>query len=327
MDALSRLLQLYPPDTGIDLRCRFGTPSVLDHAAQTFGVAPYHVILDGAAKLVMPNASDASLRPGDIVVFPHGTAHRLHIEGQGKPRLPRPLPSDGVLPLVGTQGNGPPTDILCGEFRFAPHAARVVLPALPEVFIVQSAGRSDFSALHALITMLRHETGTLRAGSHAVVSQLGSALFALVMRAWLEDGTASAGLFALLGERRLAPAVLAMFESPEKPWTLDSLAQRCSMSRATFARVFQRAAGDTPARVLQQVRMARALAWLAEGKDSIGAIAEGVGYQSEAAFSRVFTRSFGVGPGHYRRATGKKSARGQTADGRESIFMRSDEGW
>lgn len=91
-----------------------------------------------------------------------------------------------------------------------------------------------------------------------------------------------------------------MLAAPEKPWTLQNKASACHMSRATFARVFQRVAGMTPAAL--QARMAQAAVWLARGKRTVADIGEAVGYQSEAAFNRVFKRCFGIGPGQYRRA-------------------------
>jgi AraC family transcriptional regulator, activator of mtrCDE len=302
MDALSRLLSLYPLSTALDVRCRFGAPWVLENDAATAGVAPYHLIISGTAWLDAAGTKGVALAPGDIVLFPKGGAHRLHVSTTGEPATPmRDLPGDQVVRLVGNGGSGPMTDILCGEFRFEPQAAGVLLAALPEVIVVHTAKRSDFGALRELITMLRLETETMQPGASMVVSQLASALFALVMRAWLEQAGATRGLFALLAERRLQPALHGLLSDPGKPWTLEEMARACNMSRATFARLFMRAAGDTPAKILLQTRMARAAQWLAQDTRSVGDIADAVGYQSEAAFSRVFKRTYGMGPGQYRR--------------------------
>ncbi|MEB0163756.1 AraC family transcriptional regulator [Glaciimonas sp. CA11.2] len=168
--------------------------------------------------------------------------------------------------------------------------------------MVRTAGRSDFAGLQALMTMLRVETEAMRPGANAVIAQLSSALFALVIRAWLEQAGTMPGLFAVLAERRLQAALQAMLAAPEKPWSLQDMAAACHMSRATFARLFRSVAGTTPATMLMQTRMAQAALWLAQGKRSVGDIGEAVGYQSEAAFNRVFKRCFGVGPGQYRRS-------------------------
>lgn len=303
MDALSRLLQLYPLHAAIELRCRFGAPWVIEHRADPLGTVPYHLILDGSARLdpVGTAMAGVALGAGDIVLFPRGSAHRMHVSGaQANPEVWE-APEHAVLRTLRNDGGGPETDILCGAFRFEPHAGQALLAALPEVIVVQSAGRSDLSGLRELVAMLRQEIEGNRPGALIVTAQLASALFALVMRAWLEQVPANAGLFGLLAERRLQAAVHALLEAPEEAWTLERLAERCHMSRATFARLFQQAAGTTPARVLQQARMARAAEWLAQGRQTVAAVAEAVGYRSEAAFSRVFTRSYGIGPGRFRR--------------------------
>lgn len=303
MDPLSRLLQLYPLHASLELRCRFGAPWVIEHQADPLGTVPYHLILDGSARLdpVSGAGQPRILETGDIVLFPHGSGHRMHILDTNSPSPVRQAPDDGVVLTLRNEGRGPETDILCGAFRFEPHGATALLTALPDVIVVHSAERSDFSGLGEVMEMLRHEIDACRPGAAFVTAQLSSALFALVIRAWLDQSPLEAGLFGLLAEHRLQPAVHALLNSPQEPWTVDRLAQLCHMSRATFARLFQKASGATPAQLLQQLRMARAAQWLADGYQSVGAVAEAVGYQSEAAFNRAFTRTFGVGPGRFRR--------------------------
>jgi AraC-like DNA-binding protein len=53
---------------------------------------------------------------------------------------------------------------------------------------------------------------------------------------------------------------------------------------------------------LAQGRMQLATGRLATGNAKVAAIAEAVGYDSEAAFSRAFKRLMGVSPGAWRRA-------------------------
>ncbi|MFZ6647909.1 AraC family transcriptional regulator [Undibacterium sp. TJN25] len=304
MDALSRLLTLYPLRTALDVRCHFKAPWILEHASTAPGTASYHLIVSGQAWLDAAGEKGMALQSGDIIVFPKGHAHRLHMEGdEGSVTAATPnrlMDGPEVVRLVGNDGSGAVTEIMCGEFTFEA-GANVLLNALPELLLVRTAGRQDFAGLQALITMLRLETDTMRPGASAVVSQLSSALFALVIRAWLEQAKSMSGMLAVLAEERLQALLQAMLAAPEKPWELKDMAAACHMSRATFARLFRSVAGITPATLLMQTRMAQAAQWLAQGKRSVGEIGEAVGYQSEAAFNRVFKRSFGVGPGQYRR--------------------------
>jgi AraC family transcriptional activator of mtrCDE len=296
MDSLSHLLSLYPVRTALDVRCRFGAPWVLDHDGAPRGVAPYHLIVHGEALY-----GDLALQTGDIIVFPHGSAHRLHI---GDPALATPMRSGepGLLHFKHNDGDGPQTDILCGEFHFDSDGSEGLLAALPTMLLVRTAGRPGAQSLRHVMRMLQEEAEAPRAGSEAIIRQLASALFALLIRTWLEQALATPGLFGVLAERRLQAALNGMLAAPEKPWTLEELADASHMSRATFARLFKQAANATPAEVLTQLRMARAARLLDEGR-AAGAVGEAVGYQSEAAFNRAFKRQYGVGPGAYRKRT------------------------
>jgi AraC family transcriptional activator of mtrCDE len=297
MDTLSQLLSLYPIRTALDIRCHFNAPWLLDHPGQPNGVAPYHVIVRGTA--MIEGDGGPPLQAGDIVVFPHGAAHRLHI---GDPAAASPMHSQqGMLNYKANDGAGPATDILCGEFHFDTEGGAGLLAALPAMLVVRTADRVDAQGLRHLIAILQTEAEAPRARSEAIVRQLASALFALLIRAWLEQALAVPGLFAVLAERRLQAALNGMLAEPQRAWSLEDLAELCHMSRATFARLFKKAAGATPADVLAQLRMAQAARLLEGGKQAAGDVAEAVGYQSEAAFNRAFKRQYGVGPGAYRR--------------------------
>jgi AraC family transcriptional activator of mtrCDE len=295
MDTLSHLLTLYPVRTALDVRCHFGAPWVLDQPASPDGVAPYHLIARGSA--LVDGTDGLELQAGDIIVFPHGGAHRLYI---GDPAQASSAHKEaGLLRFESNDGDGPATDILCGEFRFDPDGGGL-LAALPAMLVVRTADQPDAQALRHLIGILQAEAETPRAGSAAVLRQLSSALFALLIRAWLEQALAVPGLFAVMAERRLQAALNGMLSTPEQAWSLEQLAAVCHMSRATFARLFKQAAGATPADVLAQLRMAQAARLLDAGRQA-GDVAESVGYQSEAAFNRAFKRQYGVGPGAWRR--------------------------
>lgn len=303
-DTLSRLLHLYPVRTILDIRCHFGAPWRLAEKATAGGIAPYHMILSGDALLQAGDQHRLPLQAGDIVVFPHGSAHTLHA-GRGAAVAAYATAGHEHDPLIRKEngGAGPATDILCGQFHFDPVAATAMLPSLPAIMLVRTAGRADFAGLHALMTMLRHETEQVRPGSHAVVTQLSSVLFALLLRVWLEqeDAQGVPGLIALLASPRLQRALHCMLAEPERNWSMEQLADACHVSRTTFARLFRRAAGTTPGELLTRTRMAHAARLLAGQQSTVAAVADAVGYQSEASFNRAFKRYFQVGPGSYRR--------------------------
>ena len=302
MDTLSRLLSLYTIRTSLDIRCELAAPWVLDEPAATPGVAPFHVVVEGGARVDVSGHDSLDLAPGDVVVFPGGSAHRLHAGAAADAAPVRPLAGDGPLQRHGNGGDGPGTAILCGSFVFEGAARAALVRALPEVMVVRASRADDFPGLHALVRLLQHETASVRPGADVVVAQLSGALFALLLRAWLAGTRHDApGLFAVLADRRLGNALHRMLESPERAWTVQDLAAACHMSRATFARLFARLCGMPPADMLTRLRMARAARVLLQGEGAVGDVALAVGYQSEAAFNRVFKRHYGVGPGTWRR--------------------------
>jgi AraC-like DNA-binding protein len=74
-----------------------------------------------------------------------------------------------------------------------------------------------------------------------------------------------------------------------------------------LAERFTRFVGQPPMHYLTQWRMQRAIGLLAEpGAKKVAAVAEAVGYESEAAFSRAFKKCVGVAPAEWRqRAVGQ----------------------
>ena len=134
-----------------------------------------------------------------------------------------------------------------------------------------------------------------------MLNALSTAMFALVLRLASETEDAPTGLLALAGHPRLAPAVAALFNEPARAWSLPELARLCNMSRATLARQFQEKLGRSASDLLTDIRMALAANELKKSSMSTGAVAEAVGYQSEAAFQRAFKSHMGVTPAQWRK--------------------------
>ena len=302
MDSLSRLLALYPMRTALDVRCHFGAPFVLQQEAAGAGIAPYHLIVHGHAWLTVAGQPELALQAGDIVLFPHGGAHTLHLQDPTLAAAPvHEVASASPLRTVVNDGEGAVTDILCGQFTWEPQVSQALLATLPPCLLVRTQGAAHLAGLQSLLKLLQQEAEQAQPGAATVLAQLSSALFAMLMRAWLAQKDQPPGLFAALAERRLQAALQAMLARPAENWNLGRLAEVCHMSRANFARVFRQVAGTTPAALLQQLRMAQAAQWLRQDGRPVADIGEQAGYQSEAAFNRVFTRHFGMGPGQYRR--------------------------
>ncbi|WP_250633813.1 AraC family transcriptional regulator [Pinirhizobacter soli] len=308
LDWLSRLLEMTPVRGQLDLRCYYSAPWRIDQGASAAGEIPYHVVVSGSALLEDPAGGAAQrLAPGDILLLANGEAHSLH-DGSGA--RPKPARERMAANLVFSEniGKGDRLDMLCGRFVFTAAHARLLRTYLPERLIVRSSGQNGFGEtlesgadLAGLLALMRKESGVDSLGGRAMLNALSTALFALTLRFASESGEAPAGMLALAGYPRLAPAMEAMFHSPGHPWTLPSLASLCNMSRATFVRLFREKLGRSASDFLTDIRMTLASNELRKPSASTGAVADMVGYQSEAAFQRAFKLHIGVTPARWRK--------------------------
>ena len=305
MDLLSRLLALTPVAGHLDVRCHFGAPWRLDEPAAPGFVVPYHVLLSGEAVVEIEGEPPQPLRAGDVVLFPGGEAHVLH-DGSG--RRPRPVrrAASTIVHVARNGGTGAEADLLCGHFVLPESSLRLVQALLPRRLVVSAnppgavVGDVAGTRLARLVGLMREEALEQGPGSATLVGHFSAALFALALRFASAADDAPQGLLALARRPRLQPAVLAMFEAPQRPWTLPDLAAQCHMSRATLVRQFLEATGRSPAQVLLEIRMAHAARALVEGTRSIAEIGESVGYFSEAAFQRAFKQHMGLTPARWR---------------------------
>ncbi|GHC71950.1 AraC family transcriptional regulator [Pseudorhodoferax aquiterrae] len=312
MDALSRVLALVPVTGRVDVRCHFGGPWRIEQGAADAREIQYHVLLRGTAWLDDPAGEPLTLRPGDIVMFPGGEAHRLH-DGSGRPPAASTITKRDHLVVMSTAADAASTDVLCGRFYVPGSSTQLLLRHLPKRLVVHSVQADMLAApdqdaqasvagsrLARLIELMREEALEQGPGSEAMLNHLSAALFGLALRLGSLVDTAPQGLLALACNRQLQPALTALFEQPEAAWSLPRLAELCSMSRATFIRHFDGAFGRSASDLLTEIRMTIAGRKLEATRLSVAEIGEAVGYQSDAAFQRAFKKHSGVTPARWR---------------------------
>ncbi|RQR24071.1 AraC family transcriptional regulator [Burkholderia sp. Bp9143] len=311
VDSLSQLLQMITVTGELEVRCGCGSPRQLTRARAAAHEIPYHVVLKGRA--VLEDAGTGSIRElvsGDIVLLPHGAAHVLHDGSRHVQCRTCNRHGSSGWTLSGRDGPGERLDLLCGRFFIRPPHDRLIRDYLPTTLTVRyvtGGGENDIgsasSQLASLVELMRMVSVGAKPGGYAILNALTSALFTLVLCAASESGQAPAGLLALAGHPRLAPAISAMFAEPARPWSLPQLADLCNMSRATFMRHFQDKLGRSATELLTDIRMTLAANELKKPAISTEAVAESIGYRSVAAFRRVFTDKMGMTPGQWRRRT------------------------
>ncbi|MBC8747041.1 MULTISPECIES: cupin domain-containing protein [Paraburkholderia] len=316
MDTLSRLIDLARPQASLDLRCLLSGAFDIDHAPLEAGVAPFHLVLDGACVIETAAGESLDMQAGDFMLFPRGAAHRVRDVTRSAGGLPVTLGHDGMLPVRRNDGHETtdtsapaPTgtaihdgvDLLCGRFVYVPGSSALLLNALPDPLHVSLGDPQTLDALQTVIALMRGEAERRQPGALAIVTALSHALFAMALRVHGERNANNAGMLALLTDARLGASMQAMLDAPERAWTIAELGERAAMSRATYARHFNERAGVTVMDFLTQIRVAIASDLLLRTQRSAADIGEAVGYQSEAAFGKAFAQSVGVTPGRYRR--------------------------
>ncbi len=313
VDWLSHLLQMITITGRLEVRCTYGAPWRVAWAESAANEIPYHVVLKGKAIVENPETGMArELVGGDIVLMPHGSAHVLH-DGSG--RAPGPTherESSAGLTLSENDGKGDHLDMLCGRFFIGPPHDRLIRNYLPTDVVVRTMNddgeksiASASNQLASFVGLMRDESTGDKVGGNAILNALSSALFTLVLREASESEQAPAGLLALAGHPRLAPAITAMFSDPTRPWSLPDLAALCSMSRATFMRHFQDTLGRSAIDLLTDIRISLAANELKNSRLSTEAVAESVGYQSVSSFRRLFADRMGMTAGEWRRMARK----------------------
>jgi AraC family transcriptional activator of mtrCDE len=298
MNAIDTLITLADVRGSLDLRCQFQGDWALDHDQKTSGIAPYHIVLAGECRIELPDGRRLKLVAGDILVLPTGISHLLLSRGE-RVAPSRPQREEGGLLTVQRFGNGQELDLLCGRFLYQHDS--MLLSALPDHLLISTQSLNIGDPLPSLVALLRSEADGNQAGGQFMVNALTSALFTLVLRAYLKQSPQREGSLALLSDKRLGRAWQAMLEDPAHEWTVEALAELASMSRATFMRAFSKLSGSSPWTLLTQVRMQRAYGLLSRSQSGLSDIAAQVGYQSQAAFSKVFKDTYGMAPGQFRR--------------------------
>src|SRR5262245_50331149 len=267
-------------------------------------ISIFHLIAAGACTVEIATGERRAVSAGDILLLPFADAHKFwsgdFVNMAFGPDLMRPGPVRGMW-TVNHGGGGETTRMVCGyiessEFLFAP-----VFRSLPSLLV----DRTGDDKVSALITSTVREILLLAdaavPGSELMLGRLMESLFVEVVRRYAERLPASAkGWFAAIKDPIVGRALQSVHGDPTRRWTVDDLAREAGTSRTVLAERFNAVLSQAPIEYLTGWRMQLAAERLRNSKDSLAAIAENVGYESEAAFNRAFKRVTGVTPGRWR---------------------------
>jgi AraC-like DNA-binding protein len=207
---------------------------------------------------------------------------------------------------IRTWGNDPrgATVFLVGAYEHLSDVSDRLLRALPPVL---SLSRAEWGS--PLVPLLCDEVRKDEPGQAVVLDRLLDLLLATVLKAWFSQRHSS-GLawWRFQGDPIVERALRIMHERPAHPWTMDQLAAQSGASRATLARRFNDLVGESPMAFLRNWRMAMAADLLCRSGETVGSVAEKVGYATPFAFSAAFKRARGISPQEHRESARALSA-------------------
>lgn len=271
----------------------------------------FHVVTRGSCwiSIVGHGAFEpVKLEEGDIAVMPHGDPHALSSAPgmRAKPIMEifRRPEDDNALPFTLRTGTEGPveTHLVCGFFSCDLRPFNPLLDSLPRFMRV---GRGTSNAQGGLLDQFIHfatvETGNKRAGSQSILNKLSELMFVEVIRLHMDTLAAdNTGWLAGLRDPLVGRALMLLHARPARAWTLEELAAEAGASRSALAERFALLVGCPPFQYLTRWRMQIAAKRLADRSAKVAAIAQEVGYESEAAFSRAFKKVVGQSPSEWR---------------------------
>ena len=268
------------------------------------GLMTFQVITEGSCWFELQGQESRQLRPGNLILIPHGTPYVLRSAPDARAEPLFDIPVEHVserYEIMRYGGGGAPVQITCGVVRFDQVAAERLISSLPQVLWLDAWGTGD-GGLQSLLQLITREASALRPGGETVITRLADVIIIQAIRAWLDSAPeAQRGWFSALRDPQIGSSLAAIHRAPQHPWTVDGLASEVAMSRSAFSARFTELVGRPPVRYLTEWRLQLARLELQKSSEPLAALAARFGYQSEAAFSRAFSREFGAAPGSFRR--------------------------
>jgi AraC-like DNA-binding protein len=265
----------------------------------------YHFLVEGSGFVRVKDGLKLELEAGDIIVLPHGDAHRMCSEESAQEKETTAIVAklqSRDLKTVQAGGGGEVTRFVCGYMACDPLLSRPILHSLPSAFKVNL--RSDRSGqwLENSILHLVEESASGHAGSEAMLAKLSEALFVDTLRRYIAGlPEQEVGWLAAVRDPIVGKSLTLFHARAQHRWTIAELAKEVGLSRSALVERFTRYLSEPPMAYLMRWRLQLAARALAATPRGVAEIASDVGYESEAAFNRAFKREFGLPPARYRR--------------------------
>ena len=259
----------------------------------------YHILTAGSCFVRLTGEEPVEMLPGDVIVFPDGDANVMS-SGRDLRALGVTTSFPNRYPNTVVLGNGGPlaASFVCGFLGCDRRPFNPLLGSLPRLIHMRKMSEEWLDSFARQVT---RESQQGRPGAESVLTRLAELMFIELLRRYLADLPAGGtGWLAGLQDEVVGRALGLLHAQPAHPWTLEQLAQQSHSSRTSLAKRFTDLIGQPPMQYLTQWRMQVAANQLSRSSAKLIAVAQQVGYDSEAAFSRAFKKATGVSPGTWR---------------------------
>ncbi len=298
MEPLSDVLSLLKPRTYVSAGLNAGGKWALHFPAHQ-GIK-FNAVTQGSCFLAVEGVSKPyKLEQGDCFLLTSGRPFALASD-LSLPKMSAHRLYDGVCDGVACCNGGGEFFLVGARFSFSGEHADALLGSLPPVVPVHEAS-DQASVLRWALDRFEREIRERSPGGSLIAEHLAHIMLIQVLRLHLASGPSpGVGWLFALADPQLCAAVTAMHADVSRQWTLEELGKAAGMSRSSFASRFKQIAGISPMEYLAHWRIHLSADRIRNTSDTIGSIANAVGYRSDAAFSTAFKKAMGYSPKHYR---------------------------
>jgi AraC-like DNA-binding protein len=278
------------------------------------GGAPLTLLtmLDGQGWIIPPHGETVAIGPGDIALVRGPASYTVADDPATPPQYvitsahycaatARAVADDDLALDPRTCGvtEAGSAVLLSGAYQGRAGISDRLLDALPDILVV-----TDDECRFPLLDVVTAEVVRDKPGQQAVLDRLLDLMLVSALRAWFDRPHTHAPVwYRVKDDAVVGTALRLMHGDPAHPWTVEGLAARVGVSRASLARRFTAEVGEPPISYLANWRMALAADLLRNTDTTVGSIARKVGYSGTFALSVAFKRRLGITPSQHRAAT------------------------
>ena len=237
-----------------------------------------------------------ALSKGSLAVMPPSLTHavecgsEVHHESSVRGDEPGPICKFSAGP---TESVG--LIVACGRIQATYAGGPGLFDLLREPLVMDF---SESQLVRSIFESLIREHG--EPGSVTMTEALMNQVLILVFRHLAAAPNCPLPWLSALEDSSLARVLSEILQKPDRPYSVDSLADIAAMSRSVFAERFQSCFQRTPMDYVRDVRLRRAAQLLHRRDLSISDVATKVGFSSRSHFSRIFSERFGRSPVQFR---------------------------